>query len=82
MMRLDDKITLITGVSQYMGPAFTRTFPDLHDPLRSPDKPTPYFGDGLVNIHPSAQAIVDRSAEPVVEGELRGGVTGRWRSAR
>jgi NAD(P)-dependent dehydrogenase (short-subunit alcohol dehydrogenase family) len=28
MMRLDDKITLITGVSQYMGPAFTRTFTD------------------------------------------------------
>jgi NAD(P)-dependent dehydrogenase (short-subunit alcohol dehydrogenase family) len=27
-MRLDDKITLITGVSQYMGPAFTRTFTD------------------------------------------------------
>jgi hypothetical protein len=43
----------------------------LHDPLRSPDKPTPYLGDGLVNIHPSAQAIVDRSAKPVVEGELR-----------
>jgi NAD(P)-dependent dehydrogenase (short-subunit alcohol dehydrogenase family) len=28
MMRLDGKITLITGVSQYMGPAFTRTFTD------------------------------------------------------
>jgi hypothetical protein len=28
MMRLDDKITLIAGVSQYMGPAFTRTFTD------------------------------------------------------
>ena len=27
-MRLDGKITLITGVSQYMGPAFTRTFTD------------------------------------------------------
>jgi NAD(P)-dependent dehydrogenase (short-subunit alcohol dehydrogenase family) len=28
MMRLDGKITLITGVSQYMGPAFTQTFTD------------------------------------------------------
>jgi NAD(P)-dependent dehydrogenase (short-subunit alcohol dehydrogenase family) len=28
MMRLDGKVTLITGVSQYMGPAFTRTFTD------------------------------------------------------
>jgi NAD(P)-dependent dehydrogenase (short-subunit alcohol dehydrogenase family) len=27
-MRLDGKITLITGVSQYMGPAFTRVFTD------------------------------------------------------
>ncbi|WP_353372659.1 SDR family oxidoreductase [Mycobacterium sp.] len=27
-MRLDGKVTLITGVSQYMGPAFTRTFTD------------------------------------------------------
>jgi NAD(P)-dependent dehydrogenase (short-subunit alcohol dehydrogenase family) len=27
-MRLDDKVTLITGVSQYMGRAFTRTFAD------------------------------------------------------
>jgi NAD(P)-dependent dehydrogenase (short-subunit alcohol dehydrogenase family) len=27
-MRLDGKITLITGVSQYMGPALTRTFTD------------------------------------------------------
>lgn len=27
-MRLDGKITLITGVSQYMGPAFTRVFSD------------------------------------------------------
>jgi NAD(P)-dependent dehydrogenase (short-subunit alcohol dehydrogenase family) len=27
-MRLDGIITLITGVSQYMGPAFTRTFTD------------------------------------------------------
>jgi 2-keto-4-pentenoate hydratase/2-oxohepta-3-ene-1,7-dioic acid hydratase in catechol pathway len=26
-------------------------------------------------------AIEDRSARPVVEGELRGGVTGRWRCA-
>src|SRR5258708_14032555 len=28
IMRLDGKVTLITGVSQYMGPAFTRTFTD------------------------------------------------------
>ena len=27
-MRLDGKVTLITGVSQYMGPAFTKTFTD------------------------------------------------------
>jgi NAD(P)-dependent dehydrogenase (short-subunit alcohol dehydrogenase family) len=27
-MRLDGKVTLITGVSQYMGPAFTRVFTD------------------------------------------------------
>ncbi|MDT5058423.1 MAG: hypothetical protein QOF66_6789 [Mycobacterium sp.] len=27
-MRLDDKVTLITGMSQYMGRAFTRTFAD------------------------------------------------------
>jgi NAD(P)-dependent dehydrogenase (short-subunit alcohol dehydrogenase family) len=27
-MRLDGKVALITGVSQYMGPAFTKVFTD------------------------------------------------------
>jgi hypothetical protein len=31
--------------------------------------------------HFIGQVIEDVSAEPVGEGELRGGVTGRWRSA-
>lgn len=44
-MRIDDKVTLITGVSSYMGPAFTRVFTDagaivcVHDSTRSAAEP-------------------------------------------
>jgi NAD(P)-dependent dehydrogenase (short-subunit alcohol dehydrogenase family) len=37
-MRLDGKVTLITGVSEYMGPAFTRTFTDAGDIVITQDR--------------------------------------------
>ena len=58
-MRLDGKVTLITGVSQYMGPAFSKTFTDAgavvctHDRSRADAEPHAEYaknnpGGGLI----------------------------------